>query len=122
MFGRIFGTSRYIHDELQAINNYDVPEIDKVQMRIDLFNYYTPFKLAQRYLAIFITLTYVLTLILTIAYHYIGLDYAGVITIVGAFNLGMVMLAVVGFYFSGGAISAFKKDPISADARYPPKP
>lgn len=116
--GRLFGSEGYIKSEIEKIDSYNVPEHVKIQMKIDLFNYYTPFKLAQRYLAMLITMIYVGTLVITGIYHYAGLDYKGMVAIVEAFSLGLVMLAIVGFYFGGGAISSLKKDPVSYDVKY----
>lgn len=117
-WGRIFGSERYIETELKKIDAYNLPEEVKVQMKIELFNYYTPFKLFQRYLAAAITVIYIITLLITGYYHYAGLDYKGLVTIVEAFSLGLVMLAIVGFYFGGGALSSLKKDPVSYDVKY----
>lgn len=117
-WGRIFGSERYIETELMKIDAYNLPEEVKVQMKIELFNYYTPFKLFQRYLAAAITVIYIITLLITGYYHYAGLDYKGLVTIVEAFSLGLVMLAIVGFYFGGGALSSLKKDPVSYDVKY----
>jgi len=108
MIGKIFGTSKSIKIQIEFIKSLDIPEEDKVKLRLSLFEGYTSFKLAQRYLGLLIALTYVLMIVLTTAYHYIGLDYQGVISIVSAFEIGFVMLAVVGFYFSGGAIDSLR--------------
>ena len=64
MIGKIFGTRESIRDQLEFIKALEIPEKDKIQMRIDLFNNYTSFKLAQRYLGLVIELTNVLKLMI----------------------------------------------------------
>ena len=108
MFGRIFGTKKAVNYEHSIIDGLDIPDVEKVKLRLELFNRYTAFKMAQRVLALIITLIYVLAMILAAAYHYKGLDYKGVITIISAFELGLVMLSVVSFYVGGGAIASLK--------------
>ncbi len=109
MFGKIFGTKNSINEQLKNIELYKVSEEDKIQMRLDIFNSYTAFKIAQRVLGTVVSLMYLLTIIISLIYHNKGLDFAGIVTIVDAFELGFVMLAIVGFYFSGGAIDSFKQ-------------
>ncbi len=111
MISKLLGTKSSIKEQLATIDTYKVPEEEKIKMRLKVFDYYTPFKIAQRYLAVIIAMTYVLAIFLTVAYHYVGLDYKGIITIVSAFQLGLVMLSVVSFYLGGGAVESFKNKP-----------
>ena len=108
MLGKLFGTKNSIQEQLNQVDLYNVPECDKVQMRLDIFNNYSTFKIAQRMLGVLISLTYVLAIVLALVYQYKGLDYKGVIAIASAFEIGFVMLAMAGFYYSGGAIESFK--------------
>ena len=108
LFGKIFGTTESIKEQLAEIDRYKIPEEDKIQMRIDVFNSYSAFKIMQRAMALFVTLTYLMGLILAMIYHFKGLDFEGVIKIAAAFEVGLVMLIVAGFYFGGGALDSLK--------------
>lgn len=111
MIAKLFGTDNAVKKQLDDIEKYDIPEEEKIKMRIEVFHYYTPFKIAQRYLALIITLLYVILFVIAAAYQYKGLDYQGIITISKAFEIGLVMLAVASFYLGGGAIESFKGRP-----------
>ena len=90
-----------------------------------LLNAYAPFKIAQRILAIWFSflfgMSFIIALGATCFNIYLAYDYKGDITqlpkvdlqplfnIIATFNIDMIMLAIVSFYFAGGAIESFTR-------------
>lgn len=97
-----------------------------------LLNAYAPFKIAQRILAIWFSFLFGLSFVISLgvtcfniylAYTFVPiLDAKGKITniipkvdlqplfnIITTFNLDMIMLAIISFYFAGGAIESFRR-------------
>jgi len=108
MIQLLVGTKEGIKNRLYLIDELDIPEENKIEMRIEVFSFYTPFKLMQRYIAVFLILTYVIALIIAIVYQSLGLSFKDIIAIITAFQLGYIVLSIVTFYFTGGAISSLK--------------
>lgn len=97
-----------------------------------LLNAYAPFKISQRILAIWFSflfgVSFIVGLFVTcfniyLAYNFKPLfnekkeiinsvekvDLQPLFSIVATFNIDMIMLAIVSFYFAGGAIESFKR-------------
>jgi len=89
---------------------------------------YEPFKIAQRMLSFWFSLlfgvAFITGLSMTIFNAYIKydalksgvpldkivlLDIQPLIALVGAFSLGTIMMAIIGFYFLGGSIESFRR-------------
>jgi len=110
MIDKLLGTDEYIQSRIFFINNLDISdEIKKLQIN-NLFKEYTVFKMLQRLIAIIFTIIYVLAIVITIVSINMGYDYKAIIAIISAFNLGMIILAILGFYFSGGAINSIRRE------------
>lgn len=97
-----------------------------------LLNAYAPFKIAQRVLAIWFAflfgLSFIISLGITCANIYLAYTYEPILdgtgkvlnsipkidleplfNIVSTFNLDLIMLAIISFYFAGGAIESFRR-------------
>lgn len=108
MINKIFGTKKFMSNQLQTIDQLKISDAKKEEMIVALFEEYTSFKIAQRLMALIITLTYLFAFVLALVYQYTGTDIKELITIATAFNVGLVMLAVTSFYFGGGTIAAIR--------------
>lgn len=94
-----------------------------------LLKAYHPFKLAQRILAVWFGFIFGMAFLMAVAMtgfniytkfkamqegipleSIVLLDTQMLINIVISFNIHWIMTAIIGFYFTGGVISSFKKD------------
>jgi len=108
MFKKIFGTKQHIKDQIELIEKLKISDERKEEMIVSLFSEYTSFKIAQRLMAVVLTLTYLFAIILSMVYQHYGISVKELIAIATAFNVGLVMLAVTSFYFGGGTIAAIR--------------
>ena len=82
----------------------------KSKAKTDLMTAYAPFKVAQRYLALIFSLTFVGSFVLVLGLTLAGKgDIESVKTVLSEFYIGPIMLMIVGFYFGGGLIESTKK-------------
>lgn len=108
---------------------------EKAEMKADyvkslptIMRAFEPFKLAQRYLALFFSflfgITFLTGLFMTVSNintkrealqkgitleNIVYYDIEPLFNLVGAFSLGIIMLAIVSFYFGGGVIDSIKR-------------
>jgi len=129
---KIFSSKKVIEDVTESviksgdalIYTKEEKEAGRGDLRERLLKLYEPFKLIQRYLAIYYSwifgFTFVTTFILSI---FVGFGKVpkevldNVISVATAFNIGLICLAIVGFYFGGGAIEGV----VTARAQSQPK-
>jgi len=114
VLARIFGSDKVLSKGLELIDDAWTTDAEMIEVRakakIDLMNAYAPFKLAQRYIAIMFTGTFLLSFFLVL-----GLTLAGksqvddVFTVLDQFMIGWIMTAIVSFYFGGGLVDSFKR-------------
>ena len=110
----ILGSKDVIKGGIDLIDSFHTSkeeEIEaKVRGKVDLLNAYAPFKVAQRYLALLFTFTFlgsfVLVLGLTI---YGGGSTEDIKTILSEFYIGEIMLTIIVFYFGGGFLESRSK-------------
>lgn len=102
----ILGSTGIIEKGMELIDEAWETEAEiresKTQAKISLMKAYAPFKIAQRWLAILFGVNFVLSFWVAVALWAMGKDMSGFIDIMTAFNLGWIMLVIVGFYFGGG--------------------
>lgn len=115
VLGTILGSKAIIEGGLKLIDNLhtsDEEEIQaKVQGKINLLKAYAPFKVAQRYIALLFTFNFIISFWVAVGLWAYGKDMEGFLAIMSAFNLGLIMTMIVGFYFGGGFLeSALNKD------------
>ena len=83
----------------------------KAQQKIDLMKAYHPFKVTQRILAVAFTFTYlfiVINGILGALYGWVDMNKVkDALDFANSVNLGIIVLTIVAFYFSGGTIESF---------------
>lgn len=102
----IFGSGEVIEKGFDLIDDFHTSDEEiieaKVKGKIALLQGYAPFKVAQRYLAVMFTLNFLASFWIAVGLWAYGKDMQGFLGIMAAFNLGWIMLTIVGFYFGGG--------------------
>jgi len=82
-----------------------------IDTKLKMLPLFEPFKIAQRYIAFGFTLNFIVAFWVAVVFYTVGdkklLD--GFLIIVTTFQLGWIMLAIIGFYFGGGFADSMKK-------------
>lgn len=109
----IFGSGKVIEKGLDLIDSIHTSTEEEIQAKteakVKLLQSYAPFKVAQRYLALMFGVTYLGMFVIVLAMTMLGKgDILAVKEVLGDFYIGEIMLAIVAFYFGGGAIESFK--------------
>lgn len=104
---KILGSGNVVEKGLDLIDNMHTSTEEQVKAqsdaRVELLKAYQPFKLAQRYLALMFTFTFLACFAITLGMTLAGKgDVEGVKDILAEFWIGEIMLIIVGFYFGGG--------------------
>lgn len=85
----------------------------KTKAKIDLMKAYAPFKVAQRWLAIMFGLNFIAAFWTAVGLWAFDKNLDGFLEILGAFNIGWIMFAIVTFYFGGGLSESIGRSFIS---------
>ena len=109
MFGNLFGTKEVVNGGINLIDNAFYTDQEKASMKIKLLKVYEPFKIAQRYLAFMFTGAFIISFLLCLVFYTLSIEYKGILEIVEVFNIDMIVLTIIGFYFGGGMIESLKK-------------
>ena len=105
----ILGTGDLISKGFDLIDSLHTSKEEEIaaksKAKTDLLAAYAPFKVAQRYLALIFTITFVSSFLLVLGLTLAGVgDIKAVREVLAEFYIGPIMLMIVGFYFSGGMI------------------
>jgi len=118
-FGRLFGSETVISKAAKGVyngvDNLFFTDQERAGHFLDLLKAYEPFKLAQRFLALVVTVPYVLTWLISAGMlavsAFVSPEYGAQISAsakeLGTLNnesLGFPVALVLGFYFGGGAV------------------
>tara|TARA_R110000796_G_scaffold102104_1_gene210987 strand:- start:234 stop:605 length:372 start_codon:yes stop_codon:yes gene_type:complete len=107
IINNILGSGDVIGKGLDLIDSCHTSETEaieaKTKAKTDLLASYAPFKVAQRYLALIFSLTFVFSYLLVLLLSLKDADITEVQQIITAFKIDWIMLTIVGFYFGGGA-------------------
>ena len=107
IINNILGSGDVIGKGLDLIDSFHTSETEaieaKTKAKTDLLASYAPFKVAQRYLALIFSLTFVFSYLLVLLLSLKDADITEVQQIITAFKIDWIMLTIVGFYFGGGA-------------------
>lgn len=94
-------------DLIDSMHTSDTEMIEaKTKEKTDMLRAYAPFKVAQRFLAVMFTLNFIGIFWAAVFLWATDKDIEGFLQIVAAFNFGTIMLAIVMFYFGGGAFES----------------
>lgn len=103
----ILGGSEIIKNGFKLIDDMHTSKEEEIQAKVKgkvgLLKAYSPFKIAQRYLALIFTFTFIGSFLLVLGMVLAGQgDISSVKTVLSEFYIGEIMLTIVGFYFGGG--------------------
>ena len=114
IIGKILGSGDVISKGMDLIDSMHTSTEEeiaaKTKAKVDIMNAYAPFKLAQRYLALMFTFTFLICFAITMGMTLAGMgDTEAVKSVLNEFWIGEIMLLIVGFYFGGGLAESVKK-------------
>jgi len=114
ILGKILGSGDVVEKGMALIDSMHTSTEEEVaaksKAKTDLLAAYQPFKLAQRYIALMFTFTFISCFALTMGMTLAGKgDIEGVKAILGDFWIGEIMLLIVGFYFGGGLAESIQQ-------------
>lgn len=114
ILGKILGSGDVVKKGMELIDSMHTSTEEEMaavsKAKTDLLQAYQPFKLAQRYLALMFTFTFLTCFAITLGMTLAGKgDIEGVKAILGDFWIGEIMLLIVGFYFGGGLAETIKQ-------------
>ena len=114
VLSKIFGSGDVIKKGIDLIDSMHTSTAEEIaaknKAKTDLLQAYAPFRLAQRYLALMFSFTFLSTFALTLGMTLAGKgDIDAVKEILGDFYIGEIMLCIVAFYFGGGLASSLKE-------------
>lgn len=86
-------------------------ENKKIEYKLKSLPLFEPYKLAQRYIAVMFTINFILAFWVGVALLFMEkLELLEkYLLLVGVFNLGWIMLAIIGWYFTNGALNGILK-------------
>jgi len=104
---KILGSDKVIEKGLGLIDSMHTSTEEeikaKTEQRVQLLQSYSPFKVAQRYLALMFGFTFLMTYVLVLAMTLSGQgDPSAVTQVMEQFSINYAMLIILGFYFGGG--------------------
>jgi len=111
---KILGSDKIISKGLDLIDSMHTSDEELIAIqnksRIDMLNAYAPFKVAQRFLALMFSGTFLLSFFLVLIMTLMGIgDTSQVRDVVSEFYIGEILLLIVGFYFGGGLAESIKR-------------
>lgn len=109
LMSRIFGSDKIVDAGIKGIDAMVFTDEEKSNVKLAFLKAYEPFKLAQRYLALLITLLIVVFAITGITFVSLGRDVDQLLDLFSALNLDLSSALIYGFYFGGGAAEGIIK-------------
>mgnify|MGYP007073210162 CR=1 FL=1 len=111
---KLFGSKDVIEKGIALIDDMHTSTeeevVAKFKYKTDLLAAYASYKLAQRYLALMFTFTFLICFAITMGMTLAGMgDTEAVKSVLNEFWIGEIMLLIVGFYFGGGLAESVKK-------------
>jgi tRNA isopentenyl-2-thiomethyl-A-37 hydroxylase MiaE len=107
LLSTILGTGDVITKGFDLIDSLHTSETEaieaKAKAKTDLLTAYAPFKIAQRYIALMFSGTFLFSFFLVLSLTIAGIgDIASIKAVLSEFYIGEIMLTIVVFYFGGG--------------------
>ena len=110
----ILGSKDIIKGGIDLIDSFHTSTEEEIQAKVkgkvDLLNAYAPFKVAQRYLALLFSFTFLGSFLLVLGMTLYGVgDIVSIKAILSEFYIGEIMFTIIGFYFGGGFLEGTLK-------------
>ena len=81
----------------------------KIDTKLAMLKNFEPYKLAQRYIAILFTTNFLLAFWIGVVIYFVSpTHFDDYIAMVKEYQLGWIMLAIISFYFTDGAMNWYK--------------
>ena len=111
LISKIFGSSKIIDAGINSIDAMFHTDEEKTAAKKDLLKLYEPFKLAQRFLAFAVCINFFAFLWVCVGVHLFGTaeQLDGLVSLAAQFEIGYLMLLVMGWYFTGGIVDSVKR-------------
>lgn len=108
ILSKILGSGDVITKGFELIDSFHTSEAEaieaKTKAKTELLTAYAPFKLAQRYLALMFTFTFLASFVGVLVASLTGYADVDIIRqVLSEFYIGEIMLSIILFYFGGGA-------------------
>ena len=110
----IFGSGEVIKGLFNTIDDMHTSKEEEIvanaEAKVRVLEGYEPFKIAQRLLALMFAVTFLSCFVLVLVMTLLGeANIDDVRGVIAEFWIGEIMITIVGFYFSGGAIEGVMK-------------
>ncbi len=102
--GRILGTEKAIDAGINAVDKMILTDEEKAQLKIEVWNAAHPFKTAQRFFMLLVTIPYMLAWSVNVALTLKGVESQLMQGVLSG-RVGDVFLAMAIFYFGGGTLN-----------------
>ena len=81
----------------------------KIDTKLAMLKNFEPYKLAQRYIAVTFTVNFLLAFWVGVVIYFVSpTNFDNYIAMVKEYQLGWIMLAIISFYFTYGAMNWYK--------------
>jgi len=114
ILARILGGGDIIKEGFKLIDSMHTSKEEEIaaksKAKTDLLTAYAPFKVAQRYLALLFTVTFLASFLLVLGMTLFGnTEIDDIRVVIDEFWIGEIMIVIVGFYYSGGMVEGALK-------------
>lgn len=103
-WGRLLGTEKAIDAGISAVDKMVLTDEEKIDLKINIWRAAEPFKVAQRFFMLIVTVPYMLAWSINVAFAFLDKDNTLIDAILTG-RVGDVFLAMAIFYFGGGTIN-----------------
>ena len=105
----ILGNASVVKKGMELLDDVVTSDVEmeraKAQSKIDIMKSYAPFKVAQRYLALMFTATFLASFFLVLVLTLMGkANIPEIKQVVDDFYIGEAQLTILAFYFGGGML------------------
>ncbi|WP_373081975.1 hypothetical protein [Zhongshania sp.] len=109
LLAKLFGSDKVIEGGINAADKLFLTAEERMDYKAKFLSLYEPFKLAQRYLALIVSIPYVLAWLITFLVSFSADKNVELQLELLDGKIGTAFIVIVGFYFAGGmAESIFK--------------
>ena len=114
ILAKIFGSGEVISEGIKLIDSFHTSTEEEVAAnaaaKVRIMESYQPFKIAQRYIALLFTFTFLGCFVLILSMTLLGtsVDVDAARAVISEFWIGQIMLMIATFYFGGGLADSIK--------------
>lgn len=115
ILSKILGTGKVVEEGFKLIDSMHTSTEEEIAANADakvrIMESYAPFKVAQRYIALLFTITFLACFVLVMGKTLFGdvSNIADVRAVISEFWIGEIMMLIATFYFGGGLAESIKR-------------